>query len=169
MHTDAYNFVRRTINSLQLRKSVLHSVVEFGGRDVNGSIRPLFSSAKSYISIDRLPGPGVDVIADAVTYTPPASVDCVVCCEVLEHAPRPEKIVENALRILSPGGFFIMTCATTGRHPHSAFSGGPLYQNEHYRNITAEEFENWLDGLLVNVYTEVNETAHDLYCLVEKL
>jgi hypothetical protein len=43
-------------------------VIEFGSRDVNGSIRDHFKTAGSYLGVDILPGPGVNLIRDAATF-----------------------------------------------------------------------------------------------------
>jgi len=168
MHAEAYEFVKQTVEALRQRGTVFEKVVEFGGRDVNGTIRHLFCDAESYISIDRIPGPGVDAIADAETYTPPEPVQCVVCCEVLEHAKNAYQIVMNALRILEPGGVFILTCATDGRMPHSAITGGPLLQNEYYKNIEITELDSWLFSYAAFAKLAINPKAHDLYCVAMK-
>lgn len=109
-------------------------VVEIGSRDINGTVRPLFNGAM-YTGIDRVAGPGVDVVADGATYTPDAVPDCVVCCEVLEHAANWDEIVRNMARMVAPGGSVFITCAGTGRTPHSSDDGGRLQYGEHYENI----------------------------------
>lgn len=165
MHAEAHDFVRRTLQTLP----PLYSVVEFGGRNINGSVRPLFTNARTYVSIDKIPGPGVDIVGDALDYRPPEPVDCVVCCEVLEHAIRPHLLVAHAIDILRPGGVLIVTCATTGRAPHSTTTGGALLPNEYYRNIDRQEVHDWFGtGGVLHFTVILNDNAHDLYCTAVK-
>jgi hypothetical protein len=165
MHGEAFEFVKRAAEFGPFR-----DVVEVGGRDVNGTVRPLFVGA-AYTSIDLCDGPGVDVVADAADWQPPFPVDCVVCAEVLEHSPDARLIVLQAYSWLESPGVFIMTCATTGREPHSAVDGallGPGH-GEHYRNVGAEEFESWLEAAGFAVWElEVNLEHHDLYAVAWK-
>jgi SAM-dependent methyltransferase len=140
VHTEAFQFVERTVRSLPSRQRV----VEFGGLNINGTIRGLF--AAEYTSVDQVAGPGVDVVADAATYTHPVQVDTVVCCEVLEHTPDGAAIVANAALLLEPNGVLILTCAANPRLPHSAVDGGGLREGEYYGNVAAEDFNTWLDA-----------------------
>lgn len=141
MHPAAYNFVRETLSSLPPRKDVL----EYGGRNINGTVRELVESP-SYISIDLVFGPGVDRIADAVSYRPLTVPDTVICCEVLEHSSRWVDIVKAAGRILDPEtGIFIMTCACNPRKPHSAVDGGIVRDFEYYANIDPMELSTVLE------------------------
>jgi SAM-dependent methyltransferase len=118
------------------------TVIEIGGRDINGSVRPLFG--RFYRAIDVQAGPGVDVVADGATYRPARPVACVVCCEVLEHTPNAEAICRNAYQMLRPGGVFIATMAGIGRPPHSAIDGKALRDGEYYRNVPIEDLRAWL-------------------------
>ena len=162
MHPAAYRFVASIVSAGQVPPGL---VVELGGRDVNGSIRGLFWG--SYVSVDLAPGPGVDVVADAATYTPPAPAACVVCCEVLEHAPTAPAIVANAAAMLQPGGLLIVTAAGDGRAPHSAVDGGPLRDGEYYANVTPGDVGGWCAGLeQVRVWT--NRRAGDIYATARK-
>ncbi|HEY3909022.1 MAG TPA: class I SAM-dependent methyltransferase [Stellaceae bacterium] len=56
--------------------------------------------------IDVSPGPGVDIVADAqdMPQVPSQSADCVMIVSVLQHVPSPQRVVEEAFRILRPGG-----------------------------------------------------------------
>lgn len=158
MHPAAYDYVAKQVVEL----GPFLAVVEFGGRNVNGSVRDLFGEAR-YLTIDMEPGPGVDVVADAAD-VPLEGFDCVVCCEVLEHAPKASSLVAAARRSLRPGGFFIMTCAGDGRVPHSALDGGPLRAGEHYANVSRRELEDWLRGGLFRTW-DVNVVHDDIRCV----
>jgi hypothetical protein len=119
------------------------------------------------VSVDVEPGPGVDVVADAATYVPPAPPACVVCCEVLEHAVTAPVIVSNAGAMLQPGGLLIVTAAGAGRAPHSAVDGGPLRPGEYYRNVEANDLLGWLAGF-DHVRVTTNRPAGDIYATARK-
>ena len=61
-------------------------ILEVGSYDVNGSVRPLFSRAGSYVGVDFRPGPGVDLTMNAHCLKfPDRSFDLVISTEMLEH------------------------------------------------------------------------------------
>lgn len=161
MHDEAKAFIMRTLERLGPRERV----VELGSRNVNGSLRMLFAEAY-YLGVDLRPGPGVMVVADAATYRPPALVDTVVCCEVLEHTASAPKIVENAYGMLVPAGVFIATMATEPRAPHSAEDGGPLADGEYYHNVGAMELYDWMfSSGFRRIAIEENRAHGDLYAV----
>ena len=130
MHTDALDFLRRI--------SLSGPVVEFGSRNINGSARDVFPELE-WIGVDIEDGPGVDVVADAATFTTGEMPLSIVCCEVLEHASNWKQIIHNAAWVLEFDGVLVITCAGPGRQPHSAIDGGPLRDGEYYRNLSAAE------------------------------
>lgn len=159
MHPAAYQYVADAVARLPQRP---RSVVEIGSRFINGGIRSLFRGA-AYTGIDIVAGPGVDIVADGATWQPPAPVDVVVCCEVLEHTPKAPLIIANAARMLTPGGCLIVTAAGPGRAPHSAIEGGPLRKDEYYRNVTHDELHYWLHRANFNTFTiDTDEAAGDI-------
>jgi hypothetical protein len=162
MHHAAYTFIAQEASRL----GPCAFVVELGSRDVNGSVRHLFDT-EQYIGVDCIPGPNVDVISDAEHYTPDGAPDVVICAETLEHAPNAAAICAQALRVLAPGGIFIMTAAGEGRLPHSAIDGGPLRNGEFYHNVTASELEGWLSGFAEARIT-TNPQAGDIYARAVK-
>lgn len=146
MHPEAYEFVKYHVGQL--------SVLEMGSYDVNGSIRPLFPFF-DYTGLDRVPGPGVDVVGDAGTWYSPKAFDVVVCCEVLEHAENWRAIIENAHRLLRPGGRFIGTAAGPGRAAHTCGGAAmPDPPTEYYGNICPVELRNQLTPLFVDILVE---------------
>lgn len=165
MHREAMSFVRRCTGGKRYVR-----VVEFGSRDVNGSVRP-FIRADEYVGVDIAPGPGVDVVSAAEDYRGERYADLVVCCETLEHAPNTEAIVESARRNLChPQGWFLMTCATHGRAPHSAVDGGPLREGEFYANVDPGAFCALLGrhGFVIHTL-RVRDEAGDLQVLAERV
>lgn len=130
MHPQALAWVERYATSKPV------AVLDIGGRNINGTPRPLFPNATVYRVLDIAPGEGVGVVADAATWTPDRRYDVVVCCEVFEHTADWPAICETAFRALRPRGQLIATMAGPGREPHSAVDGGPvLYDGEHYGNV----------------------------------
>jgi len=111
------------------------TVLDIGGRDVNGSPRGLFEVAAAYRVVDRIPGPGVDVVADAATWTPDRAYDVVLCCEVFEHDEAWRLLITTAWEALRPDGLFVATMAGPGRESHSGIDGGTLRDGEYYANI----------------------------------
>jgi SAM-dependent methyltransferase len=163
MHAGAYHFVEYVARCLPPRRSV----VEFGGRDVNGSVRPLFRGCE-YIGVDVEPGPGVDFVGDAATWKPEPSrrFDTVISTETLEHTPVADRICANAYELLERGGVFIVTAASVGRAPHSAIDGGALRYGEFYRNVSPFLLRKWLEGFNCVLVDTGNTT--DVYGLAIK-
>lgn len=140
MHPQAYAAVQR------LRPPSVTHVYEVGSLNINGTVRPVFPDAVWYHGIDVVPGPGVDAVADAETYIPPLVPDCIVCCEVLEHAPRAEALLRRLGALVAHGGQVIVTCAGPDRRPHSGVDGGDLRDGEFYRNLSAAQLAAWLQA-----------------------
>lgn len=132
MHEQAYHWIAGNVQKL----GPFESVIEIGSLDINGSVRPLFAGAE-YIGLDPQEGPGVDWVGDALDYVPEKKVDCVVCCEVLEHAKDWEKLVKKGMEWLDDDGVFLITAAGPGRKPHSAVDGSHNVRDfEHYENVS---------------------------------
>jgi SAM-dependent methyltransferase len=129
------------------------SVVEIGALCVNGGVRGLLRGAR-YTGIDLRAGPGVDLVADGAVWQPPEPVACVICLEVLEHAEHPRAVVENALRMLRPGGVLILSAAGPNRAPHGWYGQG-VTEGESYQAIYPDDLHLWLAG----VDHEVTESA----------
>ena len=137
MHQEALEWVQN-----QLAVEAPKSVIEIGSRDINGTAR---MPGIEWFGIDLVPGTGVDKVVDACYFKPEALVDCVVCCEVLEHAPDWAVMVLKACRWLKPGGCLLVTCAGPARAAHSAQDGGSLRPNEYYKNISIEMLTDLLE------------------------
>ena len=62
------------------------------------------------IALDIRRGEGVRVIGDAQQLgIRDASVDLVLCTEVLEHLPEPQRAIDEIFRVLAPGGQLLLT------------------------------------------------------------
>lgn len=138
MHPAAMEYVARFATDDKLR------VLDIGGRFINGSPRSLFPHAE-YLSVDLFEGPGVDVVADAVTWEPPHSFDVVLCLEVFEHTESWPALIGAGFAACAPGGLMVVTCAGPGRGEHSAVDGGwRLHPGEWYRNVPEAELASAL-------------------------
>jgi SAM-dependent methyltransferase len=156
MHAEAYEYVRAAAEPL----SHLGHVVEYGSRNINGTVRSLFTTDR-YTGIDVVNGRDVDVVADAATWETDTPADCVVCCEVLEHTPDWQLLLASARRILTPGGTLIITAAGPARTPHSSTDGGQLQPGEYYANIHPDDLRDALKQAgFVNI--TIDETPVDI-------
>lgn len=138
-----------------------HTIVDLGGRNQNGTVRALLPRDTHYTAVDIESGPGVDVVSDAADYEHPEKVECVICTEVLEHTPRAKEVVENAMRLLRPGGLLILTCAGPGREPHDN-DGHPPGPGVYYRNVEPGEVRDWIGPLVVGAVQHDPERG-DIY------
>lgn len=94
-------------------------VLELGSRNVNGSVRDLLPTARSYVGMDIEAGPGVDVVGDANEIPlGDETFDLVICTEMLEHDEFPEKSFAEIARVLRPDGVLILTTRSLGFPTH---------------------------------------------------
>lgn len=139
MHEQAMEWVA------QFRTTDPLAVLDIGGRDLNGSTRPLFPNANPYHVVDILPGRGVDFVADAADWRTEQQYDLVLSTETFEHAKRWPEIIATAYAALRPGGLFVFTCAGPGRPPHSGVAAvWELSPGEWYANVSTQELETVL-------------------------
>jgi SAM-dependent methyltransferase len=141
MHVEAFHFVAKAVG----KYGPFRRVLEIGSRDVNGAVRAIFWQSETYLGTDIAPGPGIDVVADGATVVPPFVPDCIVCCEVLEHASNAAEIVRHAAELLGPGGVLIVTCAAPERKAHSAIGARRLAPGEYYAGVPSGSIAGWLD------------------------
>ena len=160
MHAAADQYVREHAASLN-RPGI--SVLELGGRYINGGVRRYFDQAAEYVSVDIVPGRDVDVVADAADLELGRTFDVVVSTELLEHTPRAAEIVVTACRHLAPGGVFLATMAGPGRAPHSAAGKQRMEPDEWYRNIEPAELDEWLQWAGFDDWT-VDVLGDDVRC-----
>ena len=160
MHAGAFNWVSECLAMLGDHSG--WDVLEIGSLNVNGTVRGLLEGCRSYTGVDRLAGPGVDVVSDIRAFTTSRKFDLVLCCEVLEHDPQPREIVDAAGRWLKPGGFLILTAAGPNREPHSV-DGGRLRDGEHYGNIAPQALLRWLEDGWHEVWLDYLDQIGDVY------
>jgi SAM-dependent methyltransferase len=167
------------------------NVLDIGSFDVNGNEKPWFDDC-NFVGLDIGPGKGVDIVCSAHEYDAPnETFDTIISCECWEHNPYYKESIQNAVRMLKSGGFFIFTCATTGRPIHGTKSQDEVdkkrkitsqgntfnewvsmpnvtkdnWDTEYYKNITENDIKECLD--LETIFSEfefeVNLSHCDLY------
>jgi SAM-dependent methyltransferase len=146
-------------------------VLDIGSFDVNGNEEPWFDNCE-FIGLDLGPGKGVDVVCPANEYdAPDESFDTIISCECWEHNPFYKESIQNSVRMLKSGGYFIFTCATTGRPVHGTTTQDKIdkknnktaqgntvdnwktmpnvfredWDSEYYRNVTEEDVRECID------------------------
>ena len=162
MHPGAFEFVGRYATTDAI------SVIEVGSRDLNGSIRCHFPAA-TWTGLDLHSGPSVDIVLDALDYTPADAVDLVIIAEVFEHCPYWGEVLHHVANWLKPGGRIIITAAGPGRDPHSGIDGGELRAGEHYANVTARDLSDELQFAgFQQIEVSGNEYWKDTYAIATK-
>ena len=127
-------------------------VLEIGSGEIRGGVRGLFQNCE-YTGVDLAEGPGVDRVCPGQDVDEPStSFDVAVSCECFEHNPYWLETFVNMLRILRPGGLFVMSCALTGRQEHGTQRMDPeaslaesVTYKDYYRNLSMRDFTNRID------------------------
>jgi SAM-dependent methyltransferase len=78
--------------------------------DVGAQTGPYRAYFPHRIAVDVRPAPGVHVVGDAqaLGFTD-AVFDVVLCTEMLEHVPEPQRAINEMRRVLKPGGVLLLT------------------------------------------------------------
>ena len=101
-------------------------ILDIRSLDINGNNRYLFDSSSVYIGIDVALGPNVDFASSGHELAvPDETFDVVISTECLEHDRYWQRTLQNAIRMLRPGGMLLMTCATTDRPEHGTRRTSP--------------------------------------------
>lgn len=168
MHDEARAAVRRIAEAHGLLDRADLTVLDLGGRNVNGSLRDLFA-ARDWTAVDAEQGNGVDIVADACNWRPDRRYDLVVCTEVLEHVKAWHLILDTAVAALADTGVLIVTCASD-RRPRHGMSGGPWPEpGEHYANVQPAELAGNLARLGLHQFgIEYHHPPGDLYAWAKK-
>ncbi len=161
MHVAARQFVEQ---ALAAYGEVTGDVVEFGSRNANGGVRDLFPHARSYLGIDSMDGPGVDLVQNAALWHPAQAYGCVITTETFEHTPQWRDMLRAGARAMAPDGIMLVTCATGSRPRHSAtIAGRPPAPGEYYANVRETDFKQAIDT--VGLQASVTIHGNDLYAV----
>ena len=160
----AINYSERFLNN--------YSVLEVGSYDVNGTARSLFHENRSYVGVDLVSGPGVDVVYDGEVLKLDNCFDFVFCCEVFEHDKNWQNTFKNMVDYCSPEGVLVFTCASKGRAEHGTFRTDPTHSPgsqalgwDYYKNLREIDFESsfQLKNLFSSYFFYYEPNNCDLY------
>lgn len=171
-HLQQLSFVEVCVKHLKSQDLSIQKVLEIGSYDINGTVRQFFDNSISYLGLDLVEGPGVDIVYDGRNIESTDLFDIVLCCEVFEHDPYWHETFQNMIRLTRPGGAIIFTCASTGRPEHGTIrtnpNGSPGTQSlglDYYKNLEASEFKNRfeLDEIFSEFLFMKHKSIYDLY------
>jgi len=136
--------------------------------------RPLFAHCR-YESQDfgQYTGPDlkygqIDHVCDITAIPVEAnSFDCIICTEVLEHVPYPDRVINELARILRPGGTLALTAPfTSGIHmaPYHYYAGFSRYWYQHFLPLAGLQIQSCqANGGFFKLYGQ--ESARFLYSI----
>lgn len=162
MHPECYEWVRRWA------PDDAGSVLDVGGRNVNGTPADLFPDGAVWEVVDLLPGDNVTWTGDFLRFCPDRLFDVALHLEVAEHSPDWQRHLRHARDCLAPDGVFIFTAAGPEREPHSALDGGPLRPGEHYSNVQPDELATLLVELFGWSFVNTTDDGRDVRAVAKR-
>lgn len=142
MHPECFEFVKEVKDRFPRYFEDMR-VLEIGSRDINGSVRSLFSRC-DYVGLDFAAGPGVDIVSLAHEYDPggldPGGLfDVCLSVNTLEHDPYARLTADRMIKSLHTGGLLIVQAPSEEWPEHGTLTArgveyGP--DPEFYRPVT---------------------------------
>jgi len=120
-------------------------VLELGSRNINGTIRDAFPATRTYIGLDMIAGPGVDVVAtthDLETVDGLGRFDAVVATSFFEHDRRFWVTLVGVRQALKPGGWFFVTVPDQVFPVHEYPGDYYRFTEQAIREVLFEGFED---------------------------
>lgn len=105
------------------------TVIDFGSRNVNGSMRSVCPHHLAYTGVDMESGAGVDVVVapgEPLPF-PSESYDLVLSSSCLEHDPCFWETFVDLMRLLAPGGYAYLNVPSNGRYHRHPFDCWRFY------------------------------------------
>jgi SAM-dependent methyltransferase len=115
MHADSYKLMGEMLKRCD--RLTVASALDVGSYNVNGCFRPLIEERGwSYLGLDQVAGPNVDLVAKDPFRFPLSSnqFDVVISGSTMEHVTAFWRWVPELVRVLKPGGFLAI-------HTHWSF------------------------------------------------
>lgn len=149
-------------------------VLDIGSLDINGNNQYLFDNCL-YLGLDIGEGRNVDIVCKAhELLMPDATFDVIISTSTLEHDRYYPQTLQNAHRLLKPGGLILMTVAGEGHGEHGTAqttpNDAPLLQTDvewanYYKNLTSQDLRAvWDVDMLFQSYEFIyNPASLDLY------
>jgi hypothetical protein len=126
-------------------------VLELGSGGAEPFIRELFVNPTEYVGVDIVPGPTVDVVADAATVDFGISRFMpVMCFSLLEHAPNWRECLTNGTKYVEQGGVMVGCHGAEGNQHH-----GP----EPWKIVPEQDFKEHVKTLDVDIVEAFFEEA----------
>lgn len=144
------------------------NVLEVGSLNINGTVRDFFK-ADTYIGLDLIEGPDVDIVCPGNEFKgSDGEYDTVISTECFEHDKHWKETFANMYRMTRSGGMVIFTCASTGRQEHGTTRTSPADSpatTDYYENRSAEDFlyEFPIKNMFSKHLFEYNPVTKDLY------
>jgi SAM-dependent methyltransferase len=109
-----FNKVSRTLSSKLTRVTLDRFIATHASSqrtlDIGAQNGPYAAHFPNRVALDIRPGIGVQIIGDAQALgIADASFEVILCTEVLEHLPEPQKAIDEMFRVLVPGGLLLLT------------------------------------------------------------
>lgn len=147
-------------------------VLDIGSLDINGNNRYFFEGDYRYTGVDVGEGPNVDVVCKGHEFDPGKKYHVVISTECFEHDQHWKDTIQNCIRLTKPGGLFLFTCATTGRHEHGTTRTTPQDSpfthklfNDYYMNLTENDIRQipGFDEAFEKMEFSTHDGTKDLY------
>lgn len=178
MHDAAYRYIAQQVEQIKQAHMLKHGratldqfdVIEVGAYNVNGSVRPLFTGARSYLGLDMRAGPNVDRVCkvQSVTAELGESADIVITSESLEHDADHLGHLLAALLLVRPMGWLLITAAAPERTPHGV-NGDALALGEPYLAVHPMQLYDYLKIIgAESVQIDHDSIAGDVYAVARR-
>ncbi len=128
-----------------------------------------FNFAKQIFKNNKAEIKMIDLLSGSIT----ENYDTIICLDVIEHLPKPELLIKEAVRVLKPGGhIFLTSCLVSGVHqpPHHYYSGFSRYWYEKYlREFGFKDIEIKKKGGFFLFYSQETVRALSYFWKSDKL
>ena len=129
--------------------------------DIGAQNGPYAACFPNRVAVDIRPGHGVRILGDAQALPlADAAFDVVLCTEVLEHLPEPQRAIDEMRRVLRPGGLLLLTTRFLF----------PIHDAPHdYFRFTKYGLRHLLRGFEIERLDEETDSVASLAVLVQRL